>query len=82
MQTFRREFQIKLQSVQDVQEFVAIATTMGFTVMVSDGLHRVNAHCFMEMFCLDLTRALTVSAQCTDVEFDRLRQAAQVFLAS
>ena len=77
-----RQFQIRLQSVQDVQEFVNLATTMGFPVTVSDRIHRVDGECFMEMFCLDLTHPLTVSARCTDEEFQRLYEQARRFLAS
>lgn len=82
MGAFMREFQVYLHSVQDVQEFVSHATTMGFPVTISDGFHRVNAQCFMEMFCLDLKRPLTVSAACSDLEFQQLRDLMASFLAS
>ncbi len=76
-----REFEIKLQSVRDVQAFVGLATTMSFTVLVDDGHHRVNGNSFMEMFCLDCTCPLTVSAECSDEEFEGFRTAAADFLA-
>lgn len=76
-----REFQINLRSVQEVREFVGLATTMPFTVLVADRHHRVNGKSFMEMFCLDLTHPLTVSAQCGDAEFAQFRAVAQPFLA-
>ena len=77
-----REFQISLRSVQDVQEFVGFATTMPFAVLVDDNHHRVNGKSFMEMFCLDFTRPLTASADCSDTEFEQFRTAAQRFLVT
>lgn len=75
-----REFQINLRSVQEVREFVGLATTMPFTILVADCHHRVNGKSFMEMFCLDLTHPLTVSAQCGDTEFSQFRAVARHFL--
>ena len=48
-----REFEIRLRSVQEVQDFVDLATTKPFTVLVCDDYHRVNGKSFMEMFCLN-----------------------------
>ncbi len=76
-----KEFQIRLRSVREVQSFVSLATTMGFPVLVGDRYHQVDGDCFMEMFCLDCTRPLTVSAQCSDEEFEKFRTAAESFLA-
>ena len=74
-----REFEIRLRSVQDVQEFVAVATQQPFPVFVGNSGYRVDAKCFMEMFCLDFTRPLIATAQCSDEEFCRLRAAADRF---
>ncbi len=76
-----REFEIVLRSVQDVQEFVALATQRSFDVQISDGRHRVNGKSFMEMFCLDFTRPLKVSASCDEARFDEFRADALRFLA-
>lgn len=75
------EFEIVLRSVQDVQEFVALATKRSFAVQISDGRHRVNGKSFMEMFCLDFTRPLKVSASCDEARFDEFRADALRFLA-
>ena len=75
-----REFAICLQSVQDVQEFVGLATNMAFPVQVGDGRHRVNGKSFMEMFCLDFARPLTVSAQCSEEEWEIFLRRAERFL--
>lgn len=73
------EFRVRLRSVKDVQEFVNLATTMGFPIEVEDGHHRVDGDSFMEMFCLDCTGPLTVSAECTEEQFVVFRKAAQRF---
>ena len=73
------EFEIRLRSVQDVQEFVALATERSFPIYVGTGGYRVDAKCFMEMFCLDFTRPLIATADCSYEEFIRLRMAADRF---
>ena len=74
-----REFEVRLRSVQDVQEFVALSTEQPFPVFVGNSGYKVDAKCFMEMFCLDFTRPLIATAECSDEEFFRLRQAADRF---
>ena len=74
-----REFEIRLRSVQDVQEFVALATEQPFPVFVGNGSYKVDAKCFMEMFCLDFTRPLIATAECGEEAFLRLRQTADRF---
>lgn len=73
------EFTVRLKSVKDVQDFVGLATTMGFPIEVDDGHHRVNGGSFMEMFCLDCTKPLTVSARCSEEQFVYFRNAAHRF---
>ena len=75
-----REFEIRLRSVQEVQDFVDLATTKPFTVLVCDDYHRVNGKSFMEMFCLNLREPLTVTFQCSDEEYDALCAAADRFM--
>ena len=48
--------EIKLESVKDVQDFVSMATDCGG--------FSVNGKSFMEMFCIDLRRRLTVTVDC------------------
>ena len=75
-----KQFEIRLRSVQDVQDFVALATERSFPIFVGSGPYKVDAKCFMEMFCLDFTRPLIAIAECTDAEFYRLRDAASRFI--
>ena len=75
-----QEIEIRLRSVQDVQEFVAIATEQPFAVMVgNDETHRVSGGSFMEMFCLDFTRPMFASAACLEQEFAPFRAAVAKF---
>ena len=74
-----REFEIRLRSVQDVQEFVALATQQPFPVFVGNNGYRVDAKCFMEMFCLDFTRPLIATVECSQEEFEKFRVDAQTF---
>ena len=63
-----REFQVRLQSVQDVQEFGSLSTARGFPVIIRDANNKVNGKSFMEMFCLDLCGPLRVDADCSEEE--------------
>ena len=74
-----QEIQIRLRSVQDVQEFVALATAQPFTVMVGNADHKVRGECFMEMFCLDFTRPMFAVAACTEAAFEPFRIALAKF---
>ena len=74
------EFQVKLRSVQQVQEFVDLATARPFPLWVSDSRHRVNGKSFMEMFCLNFSHQLTVTADCSQEALDLLKQDMAHFL--
>ena len=75
-----REFEIRLHSVQEVQDFVDLATTKPFTILVCDDHHRVNAKSFMEMFCLNFSNRLLVQSEGYDWEFDQFLQDARRFV--
>ena len=74
------EFEIQLRSVQDVQDFGALATAQSFPVLAGTDRYKVSGKCFMEMFCLDFTRPLIASAECSSAEFYKLRAAASRFM--
>ena len=74
-----REFEIRLRSVQEVQDFVDLATTKPFTVLVCDDYHRVNGKSFMEMFCLNLKQPVTVHLDCSEEEFRQFQLDAKSF---
>ena len=76
-----REFEIRLGSVQDVQDFVALATSRSFTIHIRDAHNKINAQSFMELFCLNFSRPLRVVADCTEEELESLMRDAERFLA-
>ena len=76
-----REFWIRLGSVQDVQEFVSLAATRSYPVLVRDEHNKINADSFMELFCLDFTHPLRVVCDCSDEELAQLRSDLRRFLA-
>ena len=74
------EFEIRLCSVQDVQHFVALATARPYDVFVRDTRNKINAKCFMEMFCLDFRRPLRVVCQCSEEELQAFCRDAKNYL--
>ena len=68
------EFAIRLGSVQDVQDFVAVTTTRPFSITVRDDHNKINADSFMELFCLNCTRPLRIVCDCNEAELAALQQ--------
>jgi len=75
-----REFEIRLGSVKDVQDFVAMATARSFCITVRDAHNKINAQSFMELFCLNFAHPLRVVADCTEAELEDLMRDAERFL--
>ena len=69
-----REFWIRLSSVQDVREFVALSGTRSYPVVVRDEHNKISADSFMELFCLDFTHPLRGVSDCSQEELDLLKQ--------
>ena len=67
------EFEIRLRSVKDVQDFVDVATTRAFAITVRDQNNKINADSFMELFCLDFSHPLRVVCDCSQDELNALR---------
>ncbi len=76
-----REFSIRLKSVRDVEEFVDIAATRGYPVVVRDDRNKINSDSFMELFCLDFTQPLRVVCECSEEDMNSLKSDLQRFLA-
>ena len=76
-----KEFAIRLASVQEVQEFVALATAQEFPVFVRDRYTQVNGKSFMEMFCLNFTHPLFAMAECGEEQLVQLLELMHNFLA-
>lgn len=71
---------IRLASVSDVREFVSLATTQPYLVLVEDGDRSVNAKSFMEMFTLNYSEPLRLNI--AEENRERFRLAAERFIAS
>ena len=65
-----QEFWIRLHSMEDVEEFVAIATSRAFPICVRDNHHKIRGGSFMEMFCLDFNQPLRVVVECSEEELN------------
>ena len=76
-----KEFAIRLASVQEVQEFVALATAQTFPIFVRDRYTQVNGKSFMEMFCLNFTHPLFAMAECGEEQLVQLLELMHNFLA-
>ena len=70
---------VQLSSVQDVREFVGLATLQPFPVMVEADGRKVNANSFMEMCTLDYRRPLQIDIQNPENE-KTFAQAAKKFI--
>ena len=66
------EFEIRLGSVQDVQDFVDLAATRPFAITVRDAHNKINADSFMELFCLDFTHPVRVVCDCNEAQLETL----------
>ena len=68
------EFAIRLGSVQDVQDFVSVATTRPFVITVRDEHNKISADSFMELFCLNFAHPLRVVCDCSEADLEALKQ--------
>ena len=75
-----KEFEIRLTSVQDVQEFVSIATSQPYPIRVRDYYMQVNGKSFMEMFCLHFAGTLYAVVECDDDQLQQLKEEMNRFL--
>lgn len=71
---------VRFASLNDIKEFVGLATLQPFNVQVLDGARKVNAKSFMEMFTIEFANPLHVDVGCTENEA-HFSQVAQKFLA-
>ena len=72
------EFAIRLGSVQDVQDFVAVTTTRPFAITVRDEHNKIKADSFMELF----TRPLRVVCDCNEADLEALQRDLAHFVVS
>lgn len=70
---------VRFASLNDIREFVGLATLQPYPIQIHDGDRTVNAKSFMEMFTLDFAHPLLV--EIGGGNEGRFVQAAQKFLA-
>ena len=75
------EFDIVLRSLQQVQDFVALAMVQPFEVMVGNDRQSINGKDLMGMFSLDYSHPVRVRVRCTQEQFSSFRNSASSFLA-
>ena len=63
-----RVFNIILNSINDVKEFVNIVSKYDFDIDLTSGRYVVDAKSIMGIFSLNLSKAIKVEAHCGDQE--------------
>lgn len=74
------EFNIRIRSFQEVQDFIKLATVQPFRVSLGNDFQSANATSFMGVVSLDHRHPLRVSADCGEEEFALFRQNAARFM--
>ena len=74
------EFDINLRSLQQVQDFVAIAMIQPFEVLVGNEGQNINGKDLMGMFSLDYSQPVRVRVSCSQEQFSCFRASAEAFL--
>lgn len=77
-----REFTIQLHSLQDVQDFVNMACTCPFRVIVGNESQRIDGKDFMGMFSLDYRFPQKVWVDCSQEALQSFLQRIQPFLSN
>ena len=76
-----REFDIILRSLQQVQDFVALAMVQPFEVLVGNDRQNINGKDLMGMFSLDYSHPVRVQVCCSQEQFSHFRSSAEAFIA-
>ena len=76
-----REFDIILQSLRQVQDFVALAMVQPFEISVGNERQCINGKDLMGMFSLDYSEPVRVRVNSSPEEFFAFRSSAAQFLA-
>ena len=67
---------IKLQTIEDVRDFVNVVSTSTIDIDLSSGRYVVDAKSIMGIFSLDLLKPVALTAHCDDCDelFERLKK--------
>ncbi len=74
-----KEYKVKLDSIDDVKEFVALTNKCPFEVDLISGRYAVDAKSIMGIFSLDLSKALKLAVHADDNEADEFMEEAKRF---
>lgn len=72
-------FYVNVHTIEEVQEFVALASVQPFDITVGNESQSVNGKSLMGYFCLDPFRPMQVRMVCTEEEYSRFYDAAEPF---
>ena len=75
------QFSIHICSSRQVRDFVTLAMTQPFEVLVGNEKQQISGKSFMGMFTLDHRHPVCVSVRCSDEEFSHFRQNVEKLLA-
>ncbi len=74
------QFNIRVCSFRQIQDFVALAMVQPFEVLVGNDKQMVNGKSFMGMFTLDFRRPLQVRVKCNEEQFGKFqKETAKIF---
>ena len=76
-----QEFYVQFRSLQDVQDFVTLASKQKHRLIVGSDRFQVNATSFMGLFTLNCRKPQKVSVECSEEELQQLTSTFERFLA-
>jgi phosphotransferase system HPr-like phosphotransfer protein len=65
-----KEFRIQLTSINDVKDFVNLATLQTFEIDITSGRYVIDAKSIMGIFSVDLSKPINVNVYGNDEEAD------------
>lgn len=75
------QFHVQFHSLRDVQDFVALASKQKHRLVVGSDRFQVNATSFMGIFALNCRKPQLVTVDCSQEEFEALKETFARFLA-
>ena len=75
------QFHVQFHSLRDVQDFVMLASKQKHRLEVGSDWFQVNATSFMGIFALNCRKPQRVTVDCSQEEFESLKETFARFLA-
>ncbi len=76
-----KDLKVKLESIEDVKEFVALTNEFAYDIDLVSGRYAVDAKSIMGIFSLDLTKELDLVVHASDEEAAEFLEEAEKFSA-